>query len=210
MAAVADFEGFKSAAEIAAATEKKAKDRQKEIMRATKETLAALEEPELFCEPVYRGKSGNTIARMDTIGLSFSKLTDSNVWDTDYGGGKATNAGATSVGATKKAIDKLIVENPWLGGLEDLLIDMGEPKKKRRIRDGVTATVKSALHQQLNILDKKKLLPASKLLQIILSADAVPINADQLSWIGLTVNVLCVLAKKNSIFLMAFSEAAVL
>ena len=102
------------------------------------------------------------------------------------------------------------MENPWLGGLEDLLIDMGEPKKKRRIRDGVTATVKSALHQQLNILDKKKLLPASKLLQIILSADAVPINADQLSWIGLTVNVLCVLAKKNSIFLMAFSEAAVL
>jgi hypothetical protein len=81
------------------------------------------------------------------------------------------------------------VENPWLGGLEDLLIDMGEPKKKRRIRDGVTATVKSALRQQLNILDKKKLLPASKLLQIILSADAVPINADQLSWIGLTVNV---------------------
>jgi hypothetical protein len=87
MDAVADFEGFKSAAEIAAETDKRAKDRQNEIMRATKETLAALNEPELYCEPVYRGRSGNTSARMDTIGLSFSKLTDSNVWDTDYGDG---------------------------------------------------------------------------------------------------------------------------
>jgi hypothetical protein len=134
---------------------------------------------------------------MDTIDLSFSKLTDSNVWDTEYGKGHAANARACgqrqrqrqNMGKTKKAIDKLIVENPWLGGLQDLLIDMEEPKKKRRIRDGVTATVKSVLRQQLNVLHKKKLLPASRLLQVILSADAVAINADQLSWIGLTVNV---------------------